>query len=144
MREYLSRSVDETEAIAASLAKELHRGDVIAYTGTLGAGKTAFTRGLAKGLGTDGDVSSPTFALVHEYAGNPPLYHFDMYRITGLDDVYSTGYFDYLDQNGIIAIEWSENVPEILDENTIYIELTNPDNNDPDCRRIIIKGGDRF
>ncbi len=141
MREYVSNSAQETEQIAAEFAKELKCGDVIAFIGGLGAGKTAFTRGLAKGLNVKGEVSSPTFSLVHEYKGNPSLYHFDMYRINSIDDVYSTGYFDYLDLNEIIAIEWSENISAILEDNTIYIELITTNEN---SRQIKIYGGNRF
>lgn len=141
MREYLSHSPSETEAIAAEFAKELRRGDVIAYIGGLGVGKTAFTRGLAKGLHVKGEVSSPTFSLVHEYHGNPSLYHFDMYRIDTIDDLYSTGFFDYLDREEIIAIEWSENIADVLEENTIYVELIPLDET---SRKIKIYGGNRF
>ncbi|WMJ23610.1 tRNA (adenosine(37)-N6)-threonylcarbamoyltransferase complex ATPase subunit type 1 TsaE [Paludicola sp. MB14-C6] len=141
MREYISNSPKETEEIAASFAKELQRGDVIAYIGGLGAGKTAFTRGLATGLNVRGDVSSPTFALVHEYHGSPSLYHFDMYRINTIDDLYSTGYFDYLDREEIMAVEWSENISDVLDDNTIYVELIPLDET---SRKIKIYGGNRF
>lgn len=123
MEPYYSNSVSDTEQFACELAKSLHPGDVIAFTGGLGAGKTAFVRGLAKGLGVSGEVSSPTFSLVHEYAGAVPLYHFDMYRITDLDDLYSTGFFDYLESGGILAIEWSENIQGVLPDHTIYIEI---------------------
>lgn len=141
MREYFSNSTKETEQVAAEFATELKRGDVLAYKGGMGAGKTAFTRGLATGLKVTGEVSSPTFALVHEYKGNPSLYHFDMYRITTFSDVYSTGYFDYLDMEEIIAVEWSENVSEIFDENTIYVNIEKTSENQ---RHIKITGGNRF
>ncbi|MEG2813352.1 MAG: tRNA (adenosine(37)-N6)-threonylcarbamoyltransferase complex ATPase subunit type 1 TsaE, partial [Oscillospiraceae bacterium] len=101
MREYFSNSEKETEQIASEFATELKSGDVLAYKGGMGVGKPAFTRGLATGLKVTGEVSSPTFALVHEYkslhTGQLSLYHFDMYRIKTFEDVYSTGYFDYLD-----------------------------------------------
>lgn len=142
MKEYISNSVTETENIANNFAKKLNHGDVIAYKGDLGAGKTAFTRGLAKGLELDCDVSSPTFALVHEYHGKDiTLYHFDMYRINDFNDLYSTGYFDYLDLNQIIAIEWSENIEGILEENTIFVEIETIDEN---TRKIKIYGGNKF
>lgn len=122
--EFLSNSEKETEKIAADFAKKLSGGEVIAYTGNLGAGKTCFTRGLARGLGFKGDVSSPTFALVNEYRGGRlDLFHFDMYRISGFEDLYSTGFFDYISENGVIAVEWSENISEILDEKTIFIDI---------------------
>ena len=122
--EFLSNSEKETEEIAADFAKKLSGGEVIAYTGNLGAGKTCFTRGLARGLGFKGDVSSPTFALVNEYRGGRlDLFHFDMYRISGFEDLYSTGFFDYISENGVIAVEWSENISGILDEKTIFIDI---------------------
>jgi tRNA threonylcarbamoyladenosine biosynthesis protein TsaE len=124
MKIYYSNSPAETEEIAYAFAKTLKPGDVIAFLGTLGAGKTAFTRGLANGLHVSGEVSSPTFSLVHEYEGNPTLYHFDMYRITDYDDLYSTGFFDYLDTDGILAIEWSENIENALPDDTIAVEIT--------------------
>lgn len=141
MKTYISSSPKETEEIAFAFAKELIKGDVVAFIGGLGAGKTAFTRGLANGLNVEGEVSSPTFSLVHEYSGNPSLYHFDMYRINSIDDLYSTGYFDYLDRNEIIAIEWSENISGILEENTIFVELKQIDET---TRQINIFGGNRF
>ena len=101
-----------TENIGFELGSKLPLGSVIALFGDLGAGKTAFTRGFTKGMGIECDVSSPTFALVNEYRGkNKTLYHFDMYRINGWDDLYSTGYFDYLDTGASLIIEWSENIP---------------------------------
>lgn len=123
MLEYISNSPEKTEDIAFSLAKTLTGGEVIAFMGDLGAGKTCFTRGLAKGLGFMGAVTSPTFALVNEYIGGRfPLYHFDMYRINSWDDLYSTGFFDYI-SNGIIAAEWSENIAAALPDNTIYVDI---------------------
>ena len=142
MREYLSHSVQETQQIARELAGQLHSGDVIAYTGGLGMGKTAFTQGLAQGLGIDMPVSSPTFALVNEYRSkNITLYHFDMYRVESFEDLYSTGFFDYLDQGGILAIEWSENIADVLPEETITVAFTRIDDN---TRKIQIEGGGRF
>ncbi len=142
MREYLSHSVQETQQIARELAGQLHSGDVIAYTGGLGMGKTAFTQGLAQGLGIDMPVSSPTFALVNEYRSkNITLYHFDMYRVESFEDLYSTGFFDYLDQGGILAIEWSENIAGVLPEETITVAFTRIDDN---TRKIQIEGGGRF
>ena len=120
---YTTNSPAETEAIGAALGKILPPGSVIAYRGDLGAGKTAFTRGLAKGLGNTSYVSSPTFALVNEYGSSKKLYHFDMYRITTFDDLCSTGFFDYLDTNAVLAIEWSENIENALPENYIRIEI---------------------
>lgn len=122
--EYISSSPKETEKIAFRFAKNLKGGEVIAYLGGLGMGKTCFTRGLAKGLGFDGYVTSPTFALVNEYRGGKlPLFHFDMYRVSTEFDLYSTGYFDYLSEDGIIAVEWSENIESVLEDKTIFVKI---------------------
>ena len=118
-----SNSVKETESFAADFAKNLHGGEVIAYRGGLGMGKTAFTRGLAHGLGNTSFVSSPTFAIVNDYGGAPHLYHFDMYRIETQDDLESVGFFDYMNDDSIICAEWSENIEYALPDNTIYIEF---------------------
>ncbi len=137
-----SNSPEQTEKFAAELAGKLVCGDVIAYRGGLGAGKTAFTRGLALGLGITDDVCSPTFALMNVYKGDAAtLYHFDMYRVAGFDALYSTGFFDYLDGDGILAIEWSENIADELPENTITITLTPTGEQ---SRRIEVQGGSRF
>ncbi len=142
MREYLSHSTAETEAIADALATELSAGDLIAFTGGMGAGKTAFVRGLAAGLGVRGEVSSPTYAIVNEYAGNPKLIHFDMYRVESEDDLYTTGFYDYLDaKDGILAVEWSENITAYLPDERILINIIQLGEND---RRIQISGGGRF
>ncbi len=123
-REYRTHSPEETEALGEKLASVLHGGEVLAFYGGMGMGKTAFTRGLARGLGIPDGVSSPTFALVHEYRGNLPLYHFDMFRVSGWDDLYSTGFFDYLETGAVLAIEWSENIEGALPEGTIRIEIS--------------------
>ncbi|WRS26600.1 tRNA (adenosine(37)-N6)-threonylcarbamoyltransferase complex ATPase subunit type 1 TsaE [Oscillospiraceae bacterium MB08-C2-2] len=142
MKEYTTYSEAETRALGEKLAGLLRPGDVVAYRGGLGAGKTAFTRGLAKGLGLPDEVSSPTFALVHEYRGTgPTLYHFDLYRITGFEDLESTGYFDYLEAGGILAVEWSENALEALPPETITIDIQRVDDT---TRRITVEGDDRF
>ncbi len=138
MREYFSDSPQETVNIAAHLADALKSGDVIAFTGDLGAGKTCFTKGLASGLGYKGMVTSPTFALINEYVGGRlPIYHFDMYRVASYDDLYSTGYFDYENSGGILVVEWSENISEVLPDNTIYINIENLGENK---RKIVITG----
>lgn len=125
MKTFISHSYEETVAFAKNFANEIPCGAVIGYLGDLGAGKTAFTTGLVKGLGIDMDVSSPTFAICNEYRGNgKTLYHFDMYRIDGWDDLYSTGFFDYLDTGAYIVAEWSENIYGALPENAIMIEIT--------------------
>lgn len=113
---FISQNEQETRNIAHEIAEKLSSGDVILFTGEMGAGKTAFVKGLAEYFGTDEEVSSPTFALVHEYPGRVPIFHFDLYRIYGYDDLYAVGFFDYLDRGGIIVVEWSENVPELEKE----------------------------
>lgn len=118
-----SHSPADTEAAGRRLAQSLRPGDVVALTGGLGMGKTQFIRGLARGLGYDGPVTSPTFTLVHEYAGRVPVYHFDMYRITGWDDLESVGFFDYLSAGGVCAVEWSENVWEALPEDAWVVRI---------------------
>lgn len=122
--EYISNCPEDTARLAKRLAETLRGGEVIAFRGGLGMGKTCFVRGLAQGLGFGGDVSSPTFALINEYIGGRlPLYHFDMYRVEDWESLYSTGFFDYLESGGVIAAEWSENIDGALPENTIYIEF---------------------
>lgn len=130
MKQYISNSPKDTEKIAEEFAKTLSGGEVIAFAGGLGMGKTCFVRGLAQGLGYNGDVTSPTFAVVNEYLGGRyDLYHFDMYRIESWDDLYSIGYFDYLSSGGVLAIEWSENISEALEVDTIYVEIINTGEN---------------
>ncbi len=123
MSEHYTKNVSETEEIGKKLGSRLKNGDVVAYFGSMGMGKTAFTRGLAEGLGIDSkNVSSPTFALVHEYKSKDKiLYHFDMYRISTWDDLYTTGYFDYLDANQILAVEWSENIENALPQTAVKV-----------------------
>ena len=111
----------ETEALGQKLALQLCPGDVLALFGGLGAGKTTFVRGLASGLGVKTPVSSPTYTIVNEYEGEIPLFHFDMYRLTSADDLFDIGWDDYLQRSGVIAVEWSENVPEAFGEDTIRI-----------------------
>ncbi len=138
---YKTSDTAQTEKIGETLGSTIKDGSVVAMFGDLGAGKTAFTRGFARGMGIDCDVSSPTFALVNEYRGNKrTLYHFDMYRISGWDDLYSTGYFDYLDAGGCLIIEWSENIEAILPEDCIRVTITKTEN--PDERNIEIIGAE--
>lgn len=125
---YHSNSVEDTEKFGERLAEKLKGTEVIALYGGLGMGKTAFTRGVARGLGCKDDVSSPTFALVHEYSGRCKLYHFDMYRVTSWEDLYSTGFFDYI-ENGILMIEWSENIDGALPEDAIKITISQGEEN---------------
>jgi len=120
---FTTNSPQETCALAERLAGQLRGGEVIAFTGGMGAGKTAFTRGLAIGLGAGDVASSPTFAIVNEYQGRLTLEHFDMYRIETWDDLYSTGFFDYLDTGRVLAIEWSENMESALPDDAIYVDI---------------------
>ena len=113
-QQFITHSPEETSRLAQRLAQDLKGGEVIAFTGGMGAGKTAFTRGLALGLGCGDVASSPTFALVNEYRGRLTVEHFDMYRVDGWDDLYSTGFFDYLDTDCVLVIEWSENIAGAL------------------------------
>ena len=139
--ESITNSPAETEALGASLAAKLSPGTVIAYRGDLGAGKTAFTRGLARGLGCDELVTSPTYTIVNEYLGGRlPLFHFDMYRLRCADDLWDIGWEDYLDRGGGCAVEWSENVAEAMEEAiTVTIEKLGEN-----TRRITIEGGEKF
>lgn len=116
MRQYITNSAEETIAAAGEVAAVLTAGDIILYEGDMGAGKTHFTKGIAKYLGVEDEVTSPTFALVNEYEGRLPLFHFDLYRIESYDDLYAIGFFDYLDRGGIIAAEWSENISQLKAE----------------------------
>ena len=129
-----SHSAAETEAVGEKFARMLRPGNVVAFLGGLGAGKTAFTRGMARTLAPDADVSSPTFALVNDYGGKIPFWHFDMYRIKTMDDLYSTGFFDYLDMGGILAVEWSENIAGALPEGTIFVRIIPTGENDREIR----------
>lgn len=138
MVKFISSSASETENIGKKLAKKLKGTEVIALFRGLGAGKTAFTRGLSEGLGFEDGVSSPTFALVHEYEGKFPIFHFDMYRVTTYDDLYSTGFFDYIG-NGILVIEWSENIEGVLPNDAIRITIKPLSENE---REITISGVD--
>lgn len=138
MVKFISSSASETENIGKKLAQKLKGTEVIALFGGLGAGKTAFTRGLSEGLGFEDGVSSPTFALVHEYEGKFPIFHFDMYRVTTYDDLYSTGFFDYIG-NGILVIEWSENIEGVLPNDAIRITIKPLSENE---REITISGVD--
>lgn len=124
MQSFISKGPEETIKIASDFSKNLKCGQVIAFRGDLGAGKTCFTKGLAKGLEYSGQVISPTFAIVNEYIGGRlPLYHFDMYRISSWEDLYSSGFFEYMESGGIVAAEWSENIENALPDNTVYVEI---------------------
>ena len=136
---YLTNSPEQTEEVGAALSKVLSPGTVIAYRGDLGAGKTAFTRGLARGLGVTDPVTSPTYTIVNEYlGGRMPLFHFDMYRLRSSDDLFDIGWEDYLDRGGVCAVEWSENVDDAM-EDALYITI---EKLGEDSRRITLEGGD--
>jgi tRNA threonylcarbamoyladenosine biosynthesis protein TsaE len=136
--QYITNSPGETESVGAALGKIIEPGTVIAYRGDLGAGKTAFTRGLARGLGCTEIVTSPTYTIVNEYLGGRiPLFHFDMYRLRSSDDLFDIGWEDYLDRGGVCAVEWSENVDDAM-EDALYITI---EKLGEDARRITIEGG---
>lgn len=140
MIEVVSNSPQQTESFGERLGKVLTGGETVAFFGGLGMGKTRFTAGLAKGMGLKSDVSSPTFSLVHEYHGEKVLYHFDMYRITTFEDLCSTGFYDYLDGNGVLAVEWSENIENALpEEKVIRIEILRGETDDS---RVLRMSGD--
>lgn len=134
---YITHSPEETEKLGAALAQRLQPGTIIAYTGDLGAGKTAFTRGLAKGLGYTQPVTSPTYTIVNEYLGGRlPLFHFDMYRLASSDDLWDIGWEDYLERGGVCAVEWSENVADAM-EDAIRVDIAKLSD---DTREITIEG----
>ena len=137
--EFVTNSERETEELGARLAGRLGPGAVIAFTGDLGAGKTAFTRGLARGLGIPDRVTSPTFTIVNEYEGGRlPLFHFDMYRLSSSDELFDIGWEDYLARGGVCAVEWSENIADALEEGTISVKICRGDS---DSRRVIAVEG---
>ena len=137
--EFLTHSPVETETVGTALGKILPPGTILAYEGDLGAGKTAFTRGLARGLGCTDMVTSPTYTIVNEYlSGRMPLFHFDMYRLRSSDDLFDIGWEDYLDRGGVCAVEWSENVRDAM-ENAIVVRI---EKTGGESRRITIEGGD--
>ena len=139
--EFITNAPEQTEEIGCALGKVIKPGTVIAYRGDLGAGKTAFTRGLARGLGAKDLVTSPTYTIVNEYLGGRlPLFHFDMYRLGSSDDLWDIGWEDYLDRGGVCAVEWSENVPEAMaGALTVTIEKLGDTS-----RRITIEGGQEY
>lgn len=129
--EYITNSAQETEALGEKVGRSLMPGAVLAYTGDLGAGKTAFTRGLARGLEIPERITSPTFTIVNEYEGGRlPLFHFDMYRLGSSDELFDIGWEDYLARDGVCAVEWSENVEDILDTDTIRVDIRHGESDD--------------
>ena len=140
--EYLTHNEAETEALGARLAAVLSPGAVVAYQGGLGMGKTAFTRGLGRGLGYTGRVTSPTFTIVNEYEGGRlPLFHFDMYRLSDEDALFDIGWEDYLDRGGVCAVEWSEQVAQAMPADTVYVTIARCPDADT-WRTITIEGVD--
>ena len=138
---YETSSPAQTEAVGAALGAVLQPGTIIAYTGDLGAGKTAFTRGLARGLNCTDRVTSPTYTIVNEYlSGRLPLFHFDMYRLRCSDDLFDIGWEDYLDRDGVCAVEWSENVDDAM-EDAIYVKI---EKTGEETRHITIEGGNQI
>ena len=121
---YTTNSVEETIALAEEFAGKLNAGDTVLYTGEMGAGKTHFTKGIARHFGITQGVTSPTFALVNEYIGDPvSVFHFDLFRINTYDDLYAIGFFDYFDRDGVLAVEWSENIENALPENAVRVTI---------------------
>lgn len=135
---FFTESERETEALGKRLASSVGPGTVIALYGGLGAGKTAFVRGLASGMGLSARVSSPTFTVVNEYPGKTPLFHFDMYRLSDSDELFEIGWEDYLSRGGVIAVEWSEIVDDAFDRDTIRVRIERDDES-TDKRRIVIE-----
>ena len=136
---YVTNSEEETEALGARLAAVLTPGTVVAFTGDLGAGKTAFTRGLARGLGVTDRVTSPTFTIVNEYEGGRlPLFHFYMYRLASSEELFDIGWEDYLQRGGVCAVEWSENVSDALEEDALSVEISR---GEQDGQRVIVIEG---
>lgn len=136
---YKSNSYRETENIAKAFAKTLTPGDVLCFYGDLGAGKTAFTQGLAKGLGIEEYVSSPTFTILNCYQGKMPLYHFDVYRIADPDEMYEIGYYEYVYGDGVAVIEWAELIEDILPDKRYNITITKDLEKHEDYREILIE-----
>lgn len=134
---YTSNSTEQTKDFAKQLAPHLKPGDFIALYGQMGSGKTAFVKGLAQYFESNDEVTSPTFAIVNEYNGTIPVFHFDMYRIENEDDLYSTGFYDYFYRDGIIAAEWCENIPYALPES--YIKVSFERGDDENCRIITVE-----
>ena len=138
--EHLTHSAAETEALGCRLGCALTPGTVIAYRGGLGMGKTAFTRGLARGLECRDRVTSPTFTIVNEYSGTVPLFHFDMYRLGSSDELFDIGWEDYLIRGGVCAVEWSERVTDALPEDTLWVDIARGSGEND--RIITITGGE--
>lgn len=139
MATFITQSEQETTALGERVAAHLTGGTVVAFFGGLGMGKTAFVRGMARVLSPNAAVSSPTFALVNDYGGHPPLVHFDMYRVCGWEDLDTTGFFDYLDAGAVLAVEWSENIEAALPTDAVRITF---EREGETCRHITVEGVD--
>lgn len=137
--EYISKNYEETQKIASDFAKTLKSGDVICMYGDLGAGKTAFVQGLAKGLQIHEPITSPTFTIVNEYEGSLPLYHFDVYRIADSDEMYEIGYEEYIDGDGVSVIEWAELISDILPDDRYEVTVSKDYTQDENYRKIEIR-----
>ena len=137
---YRTENAAQTEALGQKLGSTLAPGSVVAFRGGLGMGKTAFTRGLARGLGCTGRVTSPTFTIVNEYSGTVPLFHFDMYRLGSSDELFDIGWEDYLIRGGVCAVEWSERVTDALPEDTVWVDIARGSGEND--RIITITGGE--
>lgn len=139
MLEFHAGSVEETIELALKLGRILQRGDTVCLMGDLGTGKTAFTGGIAKALDIPGYITSPTFTIVNEYEGKLPLYHFDVYRISDSDEMYETGYEEYIKGDGITVIEWADLIEDVLPRERVDVTIRKDDENNPDSRLITMK-----
>lgn len=137
--QYISHSMSDTETLGQALAQKLRPNTVVACRGGLGMGKTALTRGIARGLGYSGRVTSPTFTIVNEYLGKTPLFHFDMYRLDSSDALFDIGWEDYLDRGGVCVVEWSENVADALPRDAVVVSFAR--GTDDNERIITVEGG---
>ena len=139
MLEFHAGSVDETIELALKLGRILQRGDTVCLMGDLGTGKTAFTGGIAKALDISGYITSPTFTIINEYEGKLPLYHFDVYRISDPDEMYETGYEEYIKGDGITVIEWADLIEDVLPRERVDVTIRKDDESNPDSRLITMK-----
>ena len=141
MQRFITESYSETVALGERIGKTLKGGEVLAMFGGMGMGKTAFTTGVAKGMGLSCEVSSPTFAIVNVYGKNGELCHFDMYRVSTWEDLDSTGFFDYMEQGAVLCVEWSENIADALPEDTVFVRIRRHETEE-NWRIITIEGAD--
>ena len=142
--EYITKSPEETILLGKKMGKCLKKGDFIAFTGDLGAGKTTITRGIAENFGNSDNVTSPTFSIVNEYDGKIPIYHFDMYRINNESDIETTGFYDYQLSQSVYIVEWSENIKSCIPDNAIKIDISYIDENTRKIKIITSAGDNRF